>query len=415
MADDKIHREAFVPRIKRPMSSDRSGRRGRTLDHHSGSHRPHVLFLIDQLCQVGGAEQALLNIVRLLPENKFRCSLATFKLDSSVDKFRRISCPIHVFPLQRTYGWSGWKMAFALRRFIRSEKVTIVHTFFETSDLWGGLVAKLSGCPVLVSSRRDMGIFRTTKHRLGYKVISPLFDQVITVSDAVRNYTLQHERLDPKKVVTVYNGVDLETVAAAKKIGISRASLGLERASHVIATVANVRPVKGIDILIKAAASVCREFPRAVFLLIGLVHDPEYFKNLQERIQLLKLERNVIFLGKSDNVFSLLKICDVFCLLSRSEGFSNALLEAMACGLPCVATQVGGNSEAINDCGNGFLVPSEDADAAAQRILTLLRVPELAKQMGEAGCRIFEAEFSAQAMVDKMVAMYEELLDARRV
>ena len=99
-------------------------------DQGRSSGRPHILFLIDQLCEAGGAERVLLNMVRLLPKDKFRCSLATFKLDARVDLFREIPCPVHVVRLRRTYGWSGLRAAYELRALIRSQRVNIVHTFF---------------------------------------------------------------------------------------------------------------------------------------------------------------------------------------------------------------------------------------------------------------------------------------------
>jgi glycosyltransferase involved in cell wall biosynthesis len=116
------------------------------------------------------------------------------------------------------------------------------------------------------------------------------------------------------------------------------------------------------------------------------------------------------FLGPSRDVFSALKQSDIFCLLSRNEGFSNAVLEAMACGLPCVVTDVGGNREAISEGQTGFLVPSEDAEAAAARILTLIENPECAKQMGQRGRATVQEKFTTDAMVTRLVSLYHGLL-----
>jgi glycosyltransferase involved in cell wall biosynthesis len=110
---------------------------------------------------------------------------------------------------------------------------------------------------------------------------------------------------------------------------------------------------------------------------------------------------------------SLLKLSTLFCLLSRSEGFSNAILEAMATGLPCVVTKVGGNGEAVEEGRSGFLVNSEDAASAADRILTLLRNPQRAKQMGEAGRSVVATKFTAQAMARRWATLYDELVAFR--
>jgi L-malate glycosyltransferase len=369
--------------------------------------RTHVLFVIDQLCGTGGAERMLLNIIRSLPKDRFRCTVVTFKNDPSWREFDNFPCPWWVFPLHRTYDWNALRVALRLRRLIRSQQVHIVHTFFESSDLFGGLVAKLSGVPVLISSRRDMGILRNWYHHFAYRVLNPLFDLVLTVSDEVRAFCIRHDRLDPVKVLTLYNGIETSILSAAAGGAGSRASLRLDGASHLISTVANVRRVKGLDILIRAAGKVCAEFPHAIFLVIGAVNEPRHLQELRELMESLGLTENVKFLGQTLDVIPLLKMSDVFCNSSRSEGFSNALLEAMACSLPCVATRVGGNPEAVEDGSSGFLVESEDSDTLADRILTLLRHPDRAREMGSEGRRIVESKFTIDTIMTQLVNIYE--------
>ncbi len=370
-----------------------------------------VLFLIDELCSLGGAEGALLRTVRLLPPDRYQCLVATFRVNPKLEILGEFPCPLHVFPLRKTYDWNALRTALRLRRLIRSENVAIVHSFFETSDLWGGPVAKLSGCRVLVSSRRDMGILRSPKHRFAYRVLSPLFDQVQTVSEEVRRFSILEDGLDPGKVVTLYNGIDVERIAAANGTERLRASLDLGGASPLVVTVGGIRRVKGMDIFIRAAALVCKEFPRAAFLVAGEVREPEHFQELQRLARELGVASNVRFLGACGEVFSLLKMCDVFCLTSRSEGFSNALLEAMACGLPCIATRVGGNGEALEEGRSGFLTPSESPQIVAERILTLLRQPALARDMGRAARETVAARFTDRVMIEELVKLYDRLLD----
>jgi glycosyltransferase involved in cell wall biosynthesis len=164
-----------------------------------------------------------------------------------------------------------------------------------------------------------------------------------------------------------------------------------------------------MDILIRAAKKVCQEFPRAVFVIVGGVLEPQHLEELQNLMESLGLTNNIRFVGPSEDVLSLLKISDVYCLASRSEGFSNALLEAMACGLPCVATRVGGNPEAVADNQSGFLVESEDPDTLADRIKTLLANPALARQMGDEGRRIVEEKFTVPAMISRLVRVYDQV------
>ncbi len=385
---------------------------------------PHVLFLVDVLHGLefregvpnglAGVESVLLKVIRLIPPERYQFSVATFSLGQALPGSVQFPCPFHVFPLKRTYDWNAFKMASRLRRLIRSENVSIVHTFLESADIWGGLIAKLSGCPILISSRRDMGYFRLAKHDFGYRIVNNLVDQIQAVSEQVRTSLISRDGLDPQKVVTLYNGVELERLAAADGANDLRAELGLDLSGPVITTVANIRPVKGLDVLVRTAAIVCREFPKARFLIAGKVIDKQHFNQLQRLIQSFQLADNVIFLGRSENVPSLLKLSNIFCLLSRSEGFSNAILEAMATSLPCVVTDVGGNREVVEEGQSGFLVPSEDARVAADRILTLLRHPERASRMGEVGREVVAKKFTAETMVRRWAQLYDDLLASRR-
>ncbi len=377
--------------------------------------RRHVLYLIDVLWGLGGAERALLRMAKLLPPERYRCTIGTFRLRPAAPVFSELPCPVREFPIQRMIGWQALRAARDLRRFIRSENVQIVHTFFESADLLGGPVAKLSGCPVIVSSRRDMGILRNTRHRIGYRLISGVFDQVQAVSGAVREQTIRADRLHPSKVVTIPNGIEVEKVLAAKSTGAVE-KLELDGRGPVIASVGHIRRVKGFDVLLRAAAEICKVWPRAMFLIVGSIQEPACDRELHNQVHQLGLGNNVRFLGKMDNeiVWSLLKCCDVFCLPSRSEGMSNALLEAMCCALPCVATAVGGTPEVLEDGGAGFVVPNEDHGAVAERILTLLGNRELARRMGLRGQAIIAERFSAEAMVRNMVREYDRLMEGAR-
>ncbi|MGD0364358.1 MAG: glycosyltransferase [Bryobacteraceae bacterium] len=376
----------------------------------------HILYLIDVLWGLGGAEGVLLRIPRLLPKDRYRCTIGTFRLRPSSPVFDDIPCPVREFPVSRVFGMGAIRTALDLRQFIRSENVQIVHTFFESADLLGGLVAKLSGVPVLISSRRDMGILRSTRHRVAYRLFSPLFNQVQAVSEAVREETIRADRIDPNKVVTIPNGIEIDKLTAAKASGSLRQSLRLDDAFPLVVTVGHIRRVKGYDMLLRAAAEVCRIHANATFLIVGSVQEPECERDLHDLVRQFHLEGNVRFLGKmeNENVWSLLKVCDVFCQPSRSEGMSNALLEAMACELPCVATAVGGTPEVLEDGRTGYTVASEDHQAAANRILRLLADPESARTMGRMARRVVEERFSAQSMIRSMAGMYDRLLEAHR-
>lgn len=372
--------------------------------------RPHVLFLIDHLMALGGGETNLLKVVQLMPPELVRCSIATFRIKPEIRQ--SISVPVYVFPWKRFFHLDAWKAVIALRKLIRTEKVDIVQTYFETSNLWGGLVAKLSGA-LLLSSRRDMGILRKARYALAYRLVNRLSDRVLAVSEEVKKFCIDADRIDPKKVSVIYNGVDFKQIAAENSDDNPFADADWAGASHIISCLANIRRVKGIDILIRTAERVCRELPNAVFVIAGSLYERDYAEEVQAMIRSLGLEKNVKLLDFVGDPVPLLKMSDAFCLLSRSEGFCNALLEAMACGVPSVVTRVGGNPEAITDGENGFLVPVEDDAAAAEKLLTLLEHPDRAAQIGQNGRTSVETRFSADVMIHKLIGVYRDLLAER--
>jgi len=373
-----------------------------------------VLFIIDELCEMGGAERVLLKIVRLLPADRFRCSILTFRINRQAEALRELPCPLHVLPLKKTYDWNALKVAKQIRRIIQQEKVSIVHTFFETSDLWAGPIARLSGCSVLISSRRDLGILRSRKHQVGYKVMGRLYDAVLAVSPQVRDFCVEHDGLDPEKVRTLFNGMETEQVLRCQSRVAMRREMGIADDTPVITTVGNIRRVKGIDVLVQAAEQVCRKYPKALFLIVGRKSEQEYCRELESRISSLGLSGNFRFLGSREDVFPILRMSDIFCLPSRSEGFSNALIEAMACRLPCVATDVGGNSEVIKHGESGFIVASEDRQDLAARLIYLLDDSSLATEMGLRGEEVVQSRFTAQAMIEELVQVYQELLEQKK-
>ena len=393
-----------------PASSDSESSSDELAVGNFQARTPHVLFLIDHLMALGGGETNLLKVAELMPPELVRCSIATFRIKPEIRQ--SITVPVYVFPWKRFFHLDAWKAAVALRKLIRMEKVDIVQTYFETSNLWGGLVAKLSGA-LLLSSRRDMGILRKNRHALAYRVVNRLSDRVLAVSEEVKRFCVDAEQINPNKVSVVHNGVDLNEIAAGDSDVNLFADADWAKAPHIVTCVANIRRVKGIDVLIRTAQRVCRELPSTVFVVAGSLWDRNYTEEMQAMVCSLNLEKNVKLLGFVENPIPLLKMSNAFCLLSRSEGFSNALLEAMACAVPSVVTRVGGNPEAITDGENGFLVSVEDDTAAAEKLLALLRDPERAAEIGKNGRISVQTRFSADVMIQRLVDVYRDLLAER--
>jgi glycosyltransferase involved in cell wall biosynthesis len=368
---------------------------------------PHVLFVIDQFSRnLGGGERIALKLAAFLPQYGYRTSILTFSADPADPVFESAPCPVYLLPLQRTYDRAALAGAMDLRRFLKQQKIQIVQTFFESSDIWGGFVTKLLSDAKLIWSRRDMGILRTRKHEVAYRLMAGLPDAVFAVSDLVRQHCIEEDHIDPDRVETIYNGLDLDHWGDS--------SLPLPPRDRIlVTTIGNIRHVKGHDVFIKAAAAVAARFPNVDFSIAGGVLEPAYFEELQALVRNLNLGDRFHFTGAITDLHQHLSAADIFVLPSRSEGFSNAIVEAMATSLPVVATNVGGNAEAVQNGVTGLIVPSDDPAALAAAITQLLADPVRAKAMGIAGKQRVAERFTTEAMILRTTATYRKLLTER--
>ena len=379
-------------------------------DLSSPTEKPHVLLVVDQLhTPFGGGERVLLLLAGELVQRGYRVSVLTFAADEDLE-LSSINFPVYLLPLRKTYNKEALRAARELRRFLIAKQVRIVQTFFESSDLWAGLVSKTVPGMQLIWSRRDMGILRSPMHTSAYKLLASLPDAVFTVSELVRQYTIEQDGIDPTRIRTIYNGINPDLWPDRAESAQNAAP----RDSFHITTVGNIRRVKGHDILLRAAAKVIRKFPDTAFSIAGDVLEPSYFETLQQLVRELGLTENVHFLGGLSNLPEHLSQADLFVLPSRSEGLSNALLEAMAASLPVVATRVGGNPETVLEGVTGIIVPSDDPEALAEALCQLLSNPARAQGMGAAGRQRVLDKFSVDAMVTQTTDVYRILLTSAR-
>ncbi len=376
---------------------------------HAAEQRslPHVLLVVDGFPKtLGGGERIVLRLAALLPQYGFRASILTFALHPESEFTpAQAPCPLYLLPLSRTYDWQALRGAFAMRKLFKEQNVVLVQTFFESSDLWAGLVTRLCSSAKLIWSRRDLGILRGQKHATAYRFLRRLPHAVLAVSEQVRQHVIEVDGIDPARIFTVHNGVDVEASAADHNAAREHSD---DR--PLVLAVGNIRHVKGHDILIQAAARVLERLPYVRFAIAGEVLETAYFDQLQAQIEHEGMGASTQFLGGVRDLSATLQKADILVLPSRSEGFSNALIEAMAYGLPVVATAVGGNAEAVDHGVTGLLVPVEDVKALADALLVLLMAPALAKQMGTAGQLRWREEFTAAAMMQKTVTTYRTVL-----
>ncbi|MCK4400870.1 glycosyltransferase family 4 protein, partial [bacterium] len=215
------------------------------------------------------------------------------------------------------------------------------------------------------------------------------------------------------KFEVIYNGVDLDfwqkNIPSQKVIVEKKIKLGLLENDKVIAAIGRLHPQKGHEYLLRAARKIITRMKNLKILIVGDGPMRDSLESLSER---LGIKENVVFTGKRNDIKDILYLSDISVISSIREGFSNVVLESMACGKPVVATDVGGNKEIIINGENGFIVSSGDEDALADRILTLAGNEELTKKMGLATKETVK-NFSLSRMAYKTEKLYEELMDKK--
>lgn len=362
----------------------------------------HIVLLIDQFPRVlGGGERVVLRNAALLTRAGYRVSIITFAILCTPETLQGAACPILLLPLTGVFQPAAVRAAWQFGRFLRREKVRVVQTFFESANLFGGIVTKALSSAKLIWNRRDMGILRTGKHRLAYRLLPRLPDAVIAVSEQVRQHAIEVDGIPANQVAVVYNGLNVD----------QRANGSIERATPPrVVTVGNLRPVKGHDVLVKAAALVLQRHPSTEFVIAGAPLERDFFEALQRSVATLKISDRITFPGSVADPTQLLQSASIFVLPSRSEGFSNAIVEAMMAGLPVVATTVGGNGEAVLQNHTGLLVPPDDPGALAAAICALLDDPEQLQAMGEAGQERALSLFTEEGTLRQMVAVLDQVL-----
>lgn len=365
-----------------------------------------MLLVVDGFPKaLGGGERIVLRLAELLPRFGYRASILALRIDPESSVLTAgAPCPLFLLPLGRTYDWNSLRAAFAFGRFLQKQEVRLVMTFFESADLWAGGYARLFSRAKLVWNRRDMGILRERKHRAAYRLLARTPHAVFCVSERVRRYTIEVDRVPPYRVETIYNGLSLSRFET-----VTRKRQDLAGGLHFV-TVGNLRAVKGHDVLLRAAAEVLAAYPQASFSIGGEVLEPVFAAELQRLARELGIEDRVSFPGGVTALPAFLAKADVFVLPSRSEGFSNAILEAMASGLPVVATDVGGNAEAVQDGVTGLIVRPDDPAQLAAALLALLADPGRARAMGLRGRARAEAMFTEDAVLRQIAGSFRRLL-----
>lgn len=303
----------------------------------------------------------------------------------------------------------------ALVALVRRLDIQVVQAHLLGAALYGSLTTLLTGVPVVATLHGtvDLGPATDRLATLKCHLVGRGARRIVFVSDYLRRHFARTTPLAGRNCLRIYNGIDLARYRRADG-GHLRRELGLGPGDTLVGAVGNIRPAKGYDVLLRAAARLRGHGPRFKFVIAGDGGRGGLLDELLALRRQLGLEQDVVFLGYRDDTAALLSQLDLYVLASTSEGLSIATLEAMACAVPVVCTRSGGPEELVRHGETGLLVPPGDPEALAEALLRLAGHPAQARRLADAGQRFAHANFDVRHMVDAYGALYETLAAGRR-
>jgi glycosyltransferase involved in cell wall biosynthesis len=299
---------------------------------------------------------------------------------------------------------------FRFFKLLKNNNIDVLQTFLFGADLWGRLAARLAGVKVLLTSNRSGGVHYENKELWFERVLWPLSDGIISNTNIGRELLHKNIKIPLSKTYFVPNGYDLNKFNGLPDKGSVKSELGFTNDQFVAVITGSLKPVKNHKMLIESARLIVEKNNKIVFMVIG---GGVLELELLQMTKKYGLKDNIIFLGLRQDIPRLLQTADVGILTSKWEGMANSILEYMASGLPVVATDVGGVRDLITPDKTGYLVPSDDAPAMAQKLLELFNDPARAKAMGQTGKEWVQANCDFMQLARKTEAIYQEIYQSK--
>jgi glycosyltransferase involved in cell wall biosynthesis len=363
----------------------------------------NILFLAHDTGLIGGAERQLLELFRGMDRTRFSPHLICLEEGGPVAGCAR-ELDVPVSHVTRKWRWD-LSVIMRLRTFASDNSIRIVHTYLGLPGFYGATAGKLAGSKVITTIRIAGPRWRPSDVTERFAFL--ISDRIISNSAAGADFYFKYFP-GRSKTEIIFNGYDMTDFKGRQ--AKTREELGLPPEGLLIGHVANLTFLKDYPTFLRALAAVFREMPGSHAIILGDGGKRADYEALAES---LGIRERTHFMGHRRDVLDLVAHFDVGVLASHpkySEGLSNSIAEYMGLGKPAVATDIGGNSELINEGVTGLLCPGGDAGAMAEKLLILLRDENLRKSMGERGREFFNANLTLERMVSETERVYAELL-----
>lgn len=370
---------------------------------------PRVLHLIET-GGPGGAESVFATLVSQ-PQSDGGAALGAVPYDGWLAQtLRDRGQQPSIVPNSGSFDWTYLKRIATL---IREHRINVVCAHLFGAAVYGALLSAYLRLP-LISVLHGVSDFGSNQRFAGLKswLVRSRSRSVVFVSESLRSTLAPKLQVAVESTAVIYNGVDTSRLTPARSNELRR-RLGLPDHAILIGSVGNIRPAKGYDVLLKAAKILCAQNPQVHFVIAGQPQQPLQAALERERDE-YGLGSRVHFIGMQHDVAGFLHGVDAYLLSSTSEGFSIACVEAMACGLPIVATRCGGPEEILADGATGLLVANRDPEAISDALKRVLADPALRATLGSNARQAAIERFSVERMLDSYQALFQAALAPSR-
>ena len=366
--------------------------------------KPVPILLVAQELTQGGSERQLTEITKALDRSRFAPRVAVFRAGGMrFEELRSYGVRLEVFPFSSFWSPGMLRAAGQMRRYLRTEKIQLVHSFDLPGTIFATPVARAAGVPVVLSSQRTHRQLASRAAHALLRITDRLVDGTVTNCQVMARHMIEDEHVDPRKVQVCYNGLDGARFHPAPRIRKAE----LTHASVVAGVVCALRPEKDLLTLLEAFSRVRGQHPGFHLVFIG---DGPVRAQLEQRRRELGLQREITLISSTAEVDSWLRSIDIFVLPSKSEALSNALMEAMGCGCAVVASRVGGNVELIEHGERGLLFAAGDAGDLETQLRHLMDYPADRQRLAAAGCSFIHQSFTLEAAAQRMGEIYGQHL-----
>jgi sugar transferase (PEP-CTERM/EpsH1 system associated) len=365
-----------------------------------------VLHVLNSL-QVGGLENGVVNLVNNLDVQRFKHSICC--IDSIGPMAGRIKQPVSIFSMEKG-DKRDYLISFKIAGLIKRVKPDIVHTR-NWSAIDGIIGARLAGKRAVIHGEHGRESTdpegKNVKRKKIRKALNPWISQFVAVSNELKNWLVHDVGIHPEKITQIINGVDTDTIKPAENsVQLKKSELGFSPDTFVAGIVGRLDPVKDHETLLRAF-KIAHERHNSRKLALIIIGSGPLDKELKAIAEKLHISDMVRFTGERDDVMQLYNCMDVYVLPSIAEGISNTILEAMASGLPVIASNVGGNLELVDQERTGFFFSPGNCEELAGLFGLYLNNASLVREHGINSRKRSVSEFSIHHMTDKYASLYE--------